>query len=125
MPAAAVVGLEHFGVIAVQLQYLFDSMPSLRSADRPLTGPVGAANIISALKNATAQFKGGVTGTVEFALRVATTDADVVLPHWKDLIVALRSSNPENQYWLLSKTKLPPTMLFRFQHALAARNIPH
>lgn len=99
-------------------------MPSLRSADRLPTSPVGTANIISMLKNATSQIKSdGVSSDITIALQV-TADVDAILPHWKEFIEAIRSStNWENQFWAFHKMKLPQTMLDILQPVVVGRNI--
>lgn len=102
-------------------------MMALRSADRQPIVPAGTADdIISMLKNATAQIKTeGFNGNVDFGFQVTIDvhDVDAILPHWKEFIEAIRSSNPDNQFWAFSKMKMPQSMLDIFQPALAARNI--
>ena len=47
-----------------------------------------------------------------------------ITPHWNDFVEAIRSSNPDNQFWVFDKINLPPAMINILQPAMVSMNIP-
>ena len=102
-------------------------MPTLRSSDTRTSQPITADGIIYQLNNQAAKIRSNSGEVCNYvSLRVALDNNEAIqsiTPHWKDCVEAIRSSNPENQFWLFDRVDIPPAMINILQPAMVSRNI--
>ena len=46
-----------------------------------------------------------------------------IIPHWTDFVDAIRSSNPDNQFWTFDKIQLSPAMMDILRQLMMSRSI--
>ena len=104
-------------------------MPTLRSlSDSRILQPITAGVIITQLKNQAEKIRSNTeeVGNYVVTLRVASDNNEAIqsiTPHWNDFMEAIRSSNPDNQFWVFDRIDLPPAMIKVLQPAMVSRHI--
>ena len=82
-------------------------------------------DIISMLKNQAAEYNGGKE-ICEYKVSLQCgedVDKASIMPHWRNFVEAIRTSNPENQYWYFDQVHLSPEMVNILQPLMVKRNI--
>lgn len=112
-------------------------MPSLRSTHPPLRRVIDVKNkyaytftgmesgsIITQLKDHTTLLKKDAEiRDFSLSLRYNNEKVPTLLPHWTSFIDAIRTNNPDNQFWKLNEVNLPADIINVLQTLLVSRNI--
>ena len=113
-------------------------MPTLRSANNLQSEKLiecknisslhesAVESIISMLKNQSTKLRNddGEICDYKISLRFLNEQTiQSIIPHWTDFVDAIRSSNPDNQFWTFDKIQLSPAMMDILRQLMMSRSI--